>query len=62
MKAPVALLILLVTAPAAVAGSFTPPAGCEVFMTVQSKACRVSLEWLGTGRGAWPLRLGPKPP
>ncbi len=42
MKATAALLILLVTAPAAVAGSFTPPAGCEVFMTVQSKQCRVS--------------------
>lgn len=42
MKATAALLILLVTAPSAVAGSFTPPAGCEIYMTVQSKQCRVS--------------------
>lgn len=34
-------LALLIAAPA-MAGSFTPPAGCETFLTVQSKGCRVS--------------------
>lgn len=42
MKATAALLILLASAPAARAGSFTPPQGCEVFLTVQARQCRVS--------------------
>ncbi|MDQ1846947.1 hypothetical protein Q9299_01485 [Gemmobacter fulvus] len=38
-----ALFILaLVAAGPATAGSFRPPAGCETFMTVQSRGCRVS--------------------
>ncbi|MCB6178110.1 hypothetical protein LHP98_08200 [Rhodobacter sp. Har01] len=36
-----ALLAAVMAAPA-LAGSWTPPEGCELFMTVQSKACRVS--------------------
>ena len=34
-------LILFLSSPA-VAGTWTPPEGCEAYMTVQSKACRVS--------------------
>lgn len=34
-------LVALMAGPAA-AGNFTPPAGCETFLTVQSKGCRVS--------------------
>lgn len=36
------LLIALVLPLSAQAGSFTPPEGCETFMTVQSRQCRVS--------------------
>jgi hypothetical protein len=38
------LLLVCVTAPAApaLAGTWAVPEGCEAFMTVQSKACRVS--------------------
>jgi hypothetical protein len=35
-------LLLIVTAVPATAGTFTPPESCEVFMTVQSRGCRVS--------------------
>jgi hypothetical protein len=34
-------LVTFICTPA-LAGTWTPPAGCEAFMTVQSKACRVS--------------------
>ena len=37
-----ALVLTAFLAGPAVAGSFTPPAGCETFLTVQSKGCRVS--------------------
>lgn len=36
-----ALALLLLPLPA-VAGTWQPPAGCEVFLTVQAKGCRVS--------------------
>jgi hypothetical protein len=36
-----ASILLLVSTPA-LAGTWTPPQGCEAFLTVQSKACRVS--------------------
>ena len=38
------LILACLTTPAApaLAGTWAAPAGCEVFMTVQSKACRVS--------------------
>mgnify|MGYP003412024995 CR=1 FL=1 len=36
------LVCLIVPAAPALAGTWIAPAGCEVFMTVQSKACRVS--------------------
>ncbi len=36
------LACLTVPATAALAGTWTPPEGCQAFMTVQSKACRVS--------------------
>lgn len=38
------LTLVLLTPPAApgLAGTWTPPEGCEVYVTVQSKACRVS--------------------
>lgn len=42
MKAGMILLALLLAAPAAEAGSFTPPKGCETFLTVQARGCRVS--------------------
>jgi hypothetical protein len=35
-------LVLLTLATPAQAGTFTPPESCEVFMTVQSRGCRVS--------------------
>ena len=41
MKKVLALALLLVPAPA-LAGTFTPPESCDVFMTVQSRGCRVS--------------------
>jgi len=42
-----ALLPLLATlATPALAGSFTPPEGCETFLTVQSKGCRVSNHYI----------------
>jgi hypothetical protein len=38
-----ALIMACLTAPApALSGTWEPPAGCEAFMTVQAKACRVS--------------------
>lgn len=40
-----ALATPLFAAGAAVAGGFTPPAGCETFLTVQMKSCRVSNFW-----------------
>lgn len=42
MKAPVSALLLLALASPATAKTFTPPQGCEVFMTVQARQCRVS--------------------
>lgn len=39
------VLLALMAGPAA-AGSFTPPAGCETFLTVQSKGCRVSNHYI----------------
>lgn len=43
MKTTLALALLTAGAAApALAGTWTPPAGCELVMTVQSKACRVS--------------------
>ena len=38
------LILACLTAPAApvLAGTWTAPAGCDAFMTVQSKSCRVS--------------------
>lgn len=41
-RLPLATLGLSLLAAPALAGSFTPPAGCTAFMTVQSKGCRVS--------------------
>lgn len=38
----VILALLTVTAAPAFAGTWTAPEGCQVFMTVQAKACRVS--------------------
>jgi len=37
-----AALMALAMGPAAQAGSFTPPEGCESFLTVQARGCRVS--------------------
>ncbi len=39
------LLLALMAGPVA-AGNFTPPAGCETFLTVQSKGCRVSNHYI----------------
>lgn len=41
MRHVLALALLLVPAPV-MAGTFTPPESCELFMTVQSRGCRVS--------------------
>ncbi len=41
MKRALIVILTLAAAPAA-AGSFTPPEGCETFLTVQSRGCRVS--------------------
>lgn len=41
-----ALLALLLTAAPVTAGTFTPPEGCETYMTVQSKGCRVSNHYI----------------
>ncbi|MES2144523.1 MAG: hypothetical protein V4516_09185 [Pseudomonadota bacterium] len=35
-------IVILTTAFPAFAGTFTPPEGCQAFMTVQSRGCRVS--------------------
>lgn len=37
-----ALLALIAPSAPALAGSFTPPAGCQVYVTVQGKSCKVS--------------------
>jgi hypothetical protein len=42
MRVIVVMLAQLLAPAATFAGSWTPPEGCEVFMTVQAKACRVS--------------------
>ncbi len=41
-----ALVLMAVMAGPAAAGSFTPPEGCETFLTVQSKGCRVSNHYI----------------
>ncbi len=43
-----ALVIVTMAVPAQ-AGTFTPPASCELFMTVQSRGCRVSNHFKCTG-------------
>lgn len=48
MKARLACALLGLASPA-LAGTWTPPEGCEVFMTVQSKACRVSNHYTCAG-------------
>lgn len=48
LPGPAALIAALTAAPA-LAGTWTAPEGCEVFMTVQSKACRVSNHYTCTG-------------
>lgn len=42
MKPALIAILTLAAAPVATAGSFTPPEGCETFLTVQSRGCRVS--------------------
>ncbi|MES2665501.1 MAG: hypothetical protein V4712_05330 [Pseudomonadota bacterium] len=42
MKTPLLIAALLALAAPAYAGTYTPPEGCTMFMTVQSRACRVS--------------------
>lgn len=39
---PLILTLGLLAALPAEAGSFTPPEGCETFLTVQARGCRVS--------------------
>ena len=38
-------LTLLLSAPPALARVWTPPEGCEAYLTVQAKACRVSIHY-----------------
>lgn len=47
MKAFLAVPLLLLSSPA-VAGSFTPPEGCTLKMTVQSRGCNVSNHYICT--------------
>ncbi len=42
-------LFLLMASPALAAGKFTPPQGCEVFMTVQHSDCQVSQHYTCEG-------------
>ena len=42
MKRLLALAMIACAGTPALAGTWTPPEGCEVFLTVQGKACRVS--------------------
>lgn len=42
MKRALALIILITAPDLALAGSFSPPEGCTGWLTVQSRACRVS--------------------
>lgn len=42
MRTTLALVLLATLAGPALAGTWTAPQGCEIFLTVQSKACRVS--------------------
>lgn len=42
-------LILLIASPAFGAGKFTPPKGCEVFVTVQHSDCQVSQHYTCAG-------------
>jgi hypothetical protein len=42
VKHALALTLLLAPLPAAAAGTWQPPEGCQIFLTVQSKGCRVS--------------------
>ena len=48
----VTMLMLSTPLPAAAAGQWTAPVGCEIFMTVQSKQCRVSNHYRCTGDAA----------
>ncbi len=48
MKALLACALSGLAVPA-LAGTWTPPEGCEIFMTVQSKACRVSNHYTCAG-------------
>ena len=55
-----AISLLLLTAPA-MAGTWTPPAGCEVYVTVQSKSCIVSHLYRCEGEPAgdqWRVDMG----
>ncbi len=42
LKTPLMIAALLMLTAPAHAGTYTPPEGCTMFMTVQSRACRVS--------------------
>lgn len=42
MKLPLALALMALAPAPALAGTWSAPEGCEIFMTVQSKGCRVS--------------------
>lgn len=44
-----AALPFLLLAPMAQAGDFTPPGGCTVYLTVQSRGCMVSHHWTCEG-------------
>ncbi|MEY4697547.1 MAG: hypothetical protein RIT14_1975 [Pseudomonadota bacterium] len=53
MKARTVLSLTLLALPAPLwAGTFTPPAGCTTFLTVQSKGCRVSNHYTCEGDAA----------
>jgi hypothetical protein len=49
MKLHLALALMALAPAPALAGTWTAPEGCEIFMTVQSKGCRVSNHYRCTG-------------
>lgn len=61
----VAALLALAPLPAAAQGRFTPPPGCEGFLTVQSRGCKLSNHYICAADPAgdqWRVDFGPLGP
>jgi len=53
---------LPIASPAQAGGEFTPPKGCEAFLTVQNRACSVTLLWrcdVAPGGDIWEATFSP---